>query len=173
MLPGSKETKLESSNQEASPSASKNTRVVLVPCSCNHKWKCVPTAISGGVDISEVSGCHLLWQMCSQWGSQKLLQGLMSHEITAYLSVFNLFKINELWPYYSKACKPDNCESHNSLKLSFTNIWGLHMNFCWMWIFPWIKLSRHSCFVWDKPGWFNWFCQCVCERLSSFNPKGF
>ena len=29
----------------------------------------------------------------------------------------------------SKACKPDNFESHNSLKLSFTNIWGLSSNF--------------------------------------------
>ena len=29
----------------------------------------------------------------------------------------------------SKACKPDNFESHNSLKLSFTNIWGLQSNF--------------------------------------------
>ena len=29
----------------------------------------------------------------------------------------------------SKACKPDNFESHNSLKLSFTNIWGLCSNF--------------------------------------------
>ena len=28
-----------------------------------------------------------------------------------------------------KACKPGNFESHNSLKLSFTNIWGLHSNF--------------------------------------------
>ena len=33
-------------------------------------------------------------------GSQKLLQGLMSHELTAYRSIFNLFKLNELWPYY-------------------------------------------------------------------------
>ena len=48
-LPGSKETKLGSSNQDASPSASKNARIVLVPCCA---WKCVPTAISGGVDIS-------------------------------------------------------------------------------------------------------------------------
>ena len=46
--PDSKETKLGSSDQEASPSAGENTRVVLVPC---HAWKCVPTAISGGVDI--------------------------------------------------------------------------------------------------------------------------
>ena len=29
----------------------------------------------------------------------------------------------------SKACKPDNFESHNSLKLSFTNIWGFRSNF--------------------------------------------
>ena len=29
----------------------------------------------------------------------------------------------------SKACKPNNFESHNSLKLSFRNIWGLYSNF--------------------------------------------
>ena len=29
----------------------------------------------------------------------------------------------------SKACKPDNFELHNSLKLSFANIQGLHLNF--------------------------------------------
>ena len=29
----------------------------------------------------------------------------------------------------SKACKPDNFESHNSLKLTFTNIRGLRSNF--------------------------------------------
>ena len=29
----------------------------------------------------------------------------------------------------SKGCKPDNFESHNSLKLSFTNIRGLRSNF--------------------------------------------
>ena len=32
VLPDSKETKLGSSNQEASPSAGKNTGLVLVPC---------------------------------------------------------------------------------------------------------------------------------------------
>ena len=56
----SKEAKLGGSDQEASPSACKNTI-------CHaHAWKCIPTAISGGVDISEVPGCHLLWQMSSQ-----------------------------------------------------------------------------------------------------------
>ena len=29
----------------------------------------------------------------------------------------------------SKVCKPDNFESYNSLKLSFTNTWGLCSNF--------------------------------------------
>ena len=29
----------------------------------------------------------------------------------------------------SKACKPDNLELHSSLKLRFTNIWGLCSNF--------------------------------------------
>ena len=34
-----------------------NNEIVLVPC---RAWKYVPAAISGGVDISEVPGCHLL-----------------------------------------------------------------------------------------------------------------
>ena len=87
VLPDSRETKLGSSDQEASPSAGKYTRIVLGPCGA---WKCVPTAISVGVDIFEIPGCHLLQQMSSQLGSQKL-QGLVSHEPTANLSVFNLF----------------------------------------------------------------------------------
>ena len=55
--PDSKETKLESSNQEASQTAGKNTGIFLVSC-CS--WKCTPTAIFGGMDISEVLGCYLL-----------------------------------------------------------------------------------------------------------------
>ena len=55
--PDSKETELRSSDQAASLSVRKNTGIVLVPrCA----WKCVSTAISGGADISEVPGCHLL-----------------------------------------------------------------------------------------------------------------
>ena len=49
--PYSKEIKLGSSDQEASPSAGKNTGVVLVPCCAS---KCVSTAISGGADIFRV-----------------------------------------------------------------------------------------------------------------------
>ena len=45
MPPDSKETELGSSDQEASPSAGKCVT-----------WKCIPTAIFEGVDISEVPG---------------------------------------------------------------------------------------------------------------------
>ena len=51
-------------------------------------WKCIPAAISSGVNISEVPGRHLLQQTSFQWGSQKLLPGLVSRELTAYLSLF-------------------------------------------------------------------------------------
>ena len=62
VLPDSKKTELGSSNQEA-------LLQVKIPgqLQCHdHAWKCVPTAIFDGVDISEVPGCHLLWQMSSQ-----------------------------------------------------------------------------------------------------------
>ena len=58
----SKETKLGSNNQEASPLAVKNNREVLVPCLT---WKHVPTTISGGVDIPDVPGCQLLHEVSS------------------------------------------------------------------------------------------------------------
>ena len=47
MLPDSKETELGGSDQEASSSAGKNTGVVCA-------WKCVPTIIFSGGDVSEV-----------------------------------------------------------------------------------------------------------------------
>ena len=61
--PDSMKTELGSSNQEVSLSSSKNIGVVLLPCCA---YKCVPTAISCGADISEFPGCHLLRQMSSQ-----------------------------------------------------------------------------------------------------------
>ena len=56
-------------------------------------WKCILAAISSGVDISEVPGHHLLQQTSAitSPSSQKLLYRLVSHELTAYLSIFNLF----------------------------------------------------------------------------------
>ena len=63
--PDGKKTKIGSSNKEASLSGGKNTGVVSVSC---HAWKYVHTAISHGVDISKVPGCHFLQQMSYQWG---------------------------------------------------------------------------------------------------------
>ena len=53
----------------------------------------------------------------------------MSHELTVYLSAFEQFLIQSIMAILSKGCKPENFESHNSLKLSFTNIRGLRSNF--------------------------------------------
>ena len=53
MPPYRKETKLGSSNQEGSPSAGKNSVVVLVQC---HAWNCAPITISSDVDIFEIPG---------------------------------------------------------------------------------------------------------------------
>ena len=63
VLPDSNETELGNSGQEPSLSAVKNTRVVVVSCCA---WKCVPTAISSGMNISEDLGCHFLQQMSFQ-----------------------------------------------------------------------------------------------------------
>ena len=46
----------------------------------------------------------------------------MFHELTVYLSVFDLFLTQRIMAILSKGFKPDNFESHNSLELSFTNI---------------------------------------------------
>ena len=72
---------------------------------------------------------HLLRQMSTQWVSQELLQGLVSHDLTAYLSVFYLFLTQSIMTILPKGCKLDNFESHSSLKLSFANIWSLCSNF--------------------------------------------
>ena len=56
----------------------------------------------GGVDISEALGCHTLRQMGSQCVSQKLLQGSVSPELTAYLSDFDLFLNSVKWPFFQK-----------------------------------------------------------------------
>ena len=59
----------------------------------------------------------------------KLLQGLVSHELTAYLSVFDVFLTHWIMAILPKGCKPDNFESHDPLKLGFANTWILCANF--------------------------------------------
>ena len=67
----------------------------------------------------------------------------------------------------SNVCKPDNLESYNSLKLSFTNIWGLHSNYVGC------EHSLNQTFqifllMWHKRGRLNWFQQFLGEVLPSF-----
>ena len=49
-------------------------------------------SVFSGVDIYDVPECHLLQQMISQLGLQKLLQQLVSQELTVYLSDFDFLK---------------------------------------------------------------------------------
>ena len=73
MLLDNTETELGSGNQEASPSAHNFSAILHM--------EVFSITIAGSVDISEVPGCYLLLQMSSQWGSQKLFQGLVPHEL--------------------------------------------------------------------------------------------
>ena len=61
--PDSKEMELGSSDQEASPSAGKNTGVVVAPCS---HMEVFPFSYFWCCGYFEVPGCHLLRQMSSQ-----------------------------------------------------------------------------------------------------------
>ena len=80
-------------------------------------WKCVRAAVSGGVYfqgpwVSFVTTDEL---------SQSLLQELVSHELTVYLSVFDLFLTHEM-AILLKRLKPNSFESHSSLNISFTKV---------------------------------------------------
>ena len=96
----------------------------------------------------------------------------MSHELTPYLSVFDLFLTNWIMAILSKGYKPDNFVSRSSQKLSFTNICGLPLNFaeCESFlesnspdILALCKTNLDDC----------WFWQFSFDSLSSFNAKGF
>ena len=97
--PDSKETKVGSSDQEAFPLVGKNAGIVLVSC---HAWKCDPTAISGGVDISKVPECHLLRQISFQWGHKNFFKDLCLMNSQPTFLFLTYFQLNELLPYYQK-----------------------------------------------------------------------
>ena len=125
----SKETKLESSRHELSPSTGKNTGAVLTPCCC---WKCVPIQLFTVMWIISRS-LSVIWY--NRW--------VLSEGLKVYFKdwcllnsqpnflFLNCFKLNELWSL-SEGCKPDNFELQNFLKLSFTNI---RAKFCCIGIF--------------------------------------
>ena len=164
VLPDSKETKLGSSNQEASLSAGKNTRVALVP---GLAWKCVPTTNSGDVDY--------FWGLWVSFVIDRF--SVRVAKITSRIgvswthilpSVFDQFLTSWIMAILSKGCKPDNFESHNSLKLKFYKYLWPSFESCWMWVFPWIKLLWHLGSMWDYLGWLNWFWQFFCEGKGFF-----
>ena len=64
----------------------------------------------------------------SQWGSQKLLQGLVSHWLSLPFWFLHLLWLNQR-ATSSKVHKLDNFESNNFLKLSCTNVPGRRSNF--------------------------------------------
>ena len=127
VLPDSKETKLGSSDQEASPSAGKNTRVVLVSCLC--------------MDVRHYSYFRWCGFFCGPFVSFATTDEFSVRvksitprtTLTVYFSIFNLLKLNKVWPHYQKHVnqlnfQSSNFESHNSLKLSSMNIWDLRLD---------------------------------------------
>ena len=127
VLPNSKETELGSSYHDASPTASKNTKIVFVSCIAHGSVSLQLFPVVWVFPRSLGVICYDRWVLSDC--HKKLLQELVSHELIAYLSVFNLYLIQWIMAILSKGCKPDNFETHNTLKLSFTNIWGLRSNF--------------------------------------------
>ena len=78
------------------------------------------------MDVCEVPRCHLLRHEFSVTVTKIYFNDwclVNSHPTSLFLAYLNFMAI------LSKACKPDNFELHNSLKLSFTNIQGLCSNF--------------------------------------------
>ena len=104
--------------------------------------------------------------MSSQWGFQNLLQGLVPSELTAYLSVFNLFLTQWITAILSKEWQRDNFDPHKPLNLGFTNIWDLCSNFVEVTLslnqtlLKFLLYARQTCMT-----------QFPCEGLSSFNLK--
>ena len=123
VVPDSKETKLGISNQEASPTADKNTGVVLVPCLhmevppyC-YFWWC------GYFWGPWVSFFYNRWHLSE--GHKNYFKDwclIKSQPTFLFLTFFNTVN-------YGQGCKLDDFELHNSLKLSFTYIWGRCLNF--------------------------------------------
>ena len=128
LLHDSKKTKHRSSNQEASQCSGKITVVASLPC-CT--LKCAFPAISCGMIIFDVPS--MLFVSANEFSMRVT-------KITSRISVswthslpfwyLPLFWLNEM-SILSKVHNPDNFESQSSLKLSFTNIQGLHSNFVW------------------------------------------
>ena len=81
------------------------------------------------------------------------------------------------WPIFNsvniamltKGYTPNKFESHNSLKLSFLNIWGLHWNFFNVNIF--LNETFLIFLLYVRQTWMTTLIMFLCQGLSPFNPK--
>ena len=125
--PDSKETKLGSSDQEASPSAGKNTRVVLVPCLCmevrpySYFWWC---GYFWGPWVSFVMADEFLVRVT------KITSRIGASWTHSLPVCFLPFLTQWIMVILSTGCKPDSFESHDFLKLNFM-LW-LYLRWTWM-----------------------------------------
>ena len=124
MLPYNKETKFVSCNQQASPSAGKYTRVVLVPC---RAFKCFAIYISRYFWSPSVSFVKTddFWVRVTKSYLQDW--SFVNSQLTFLFWTY--IKFNELWPYYQNDGNQTVLNNINLKKLSFTNIWGLRLSF--------------------------------------------
>ena len=90
--------------------------------------------------------------------SHKNLQGLVSHGLTAYLSVFNLFLTQWIMAILSKGLKPDDFEPHNTLNLAL-QVFEAFSNFVDCESFLESNSPDISCSTWDKLGWLSWYME--------------
>ena len=76
------------------------------------------------------------------------------------------------WSYYQKKV--------NQITSNHTTLWNSALPI--LEVFGWISLDVnpslnqtpwHTCSIWDKLGWLDWFWQFLCVWLTSFNPQGF
>ena len=83
-------------------------------------WKCVSTAISSGVNIPSSLNVifYDLWILIEDRKSYLKDQYLLNSQPTFLIFTSILTQWNTI---LSKVRKPDNFETHNSLKLNFTN----------------------------------------------------
>ena len=93
------------------------------------------------------SGCHLVKKVSSQWGSQKLYKDWCLMNLQPIFSIFTSFLTQ--WNGRIIKSTKTRCFWVTQLpKTLFYQYSGSSFEFRWMWIFPWIKLSWHYCYIW-------------------------
>ena len=78
-------------------------------------------------EVCFYSYCWWCWGFWGPWVSFVMIDEF-SVSITILFFCFRPILTQWFMAIFSKGCKPDNFESHNSIKLSFLNIWGLCFN---------------------------------------------